>query len=86
MAIVETCVCCGEIIPEGRQVCPKCERSAGPWIIDAGALLQEIDKIPFRTEQKGITGAIVKEVVEAVKEIIKAAPNVAGCDRKENQK
>lgn len=20
------CVCCGEIIPEGRQVCPKCER------------------------------------------------------------
>jgi hypothetical protein len=23
----ETCVICGEIIPEGRQVCPKCERS-----------------------------------------------------------
>lgn len=22
---VETCVCCGEIIPEGRQICPKCE-------------------------------------------------------------
>ena len=22
------CVCCGEIIPEGRMVCPKCERSA----------------------------------------------------------
>lgn len=21
------CVCCGELIPEGRQVCPKCERS-----------------------------------------------------------
>ena len=21
----DTCVCCGEIIPEGRQVCPKCE-------------------------------------------------------------
>jgi uncharacterized OB-fold protein len=20
------CVCCGEIIPEGRQVCPNCER------------------------------------------------------------
>lgn len=20
------CVCCGEIIPEGMQVCPKCER------------------------------------------------------------
>ena len=22
----ERCVCCGEIIPEGRQVCPICER------------------------------------------------------------
>lgn len=21
----ERCVCCGEIIPEGRQVCPGCE-------------------------------------------------------------
>lgn len=21
-----TCICCGEIIPEGRQVCPKCEK------------------------------------------------------------
>lgn len=23
-----TCVCCGETIPEGRQICPKCEVSA----------------------------------------------------------
>lgn len=22
------CVCCGELIPEGRQVCPSCERKA----------------------------------------------------------
>ena len=21
-----TCICCGEPIPEGRQVCPKCEK------------------------------------------------------------
>ena len=24
------CVCCGEIIPEGRQVCPECEKGHGP--------------------------------------------------------
>jgi hypothetical protein len=24
----EKCVCCGAVIPEGRQVCPKCERKA----------------------------------------------------------
>lgn len=23
---IETCICCGETIPEGRQVCPKCEK------------------------------------------------------------
>ena len=23
------CVCCGRIIPEGRQVCPICEKNAG---------------------------------------------------------
>lgn len=23
---VETCVACGDVIPEGRQVCPMCER------------------------------------------------------------
>ena len=25
---VDRCVCCGDIIPEGRQVCPKCEAKA----------------------------------------------------------
>lgn len=25
---VNRCVCCGEIIPEGRMVCPVCEREA----------------------------------------------------------
>ena len=24
----ERCVCCGEAIPEGRQVCPACEKGA----------------------------------------------------------
>ena len=24
----ERCVCCGAIIPEGRMVCPECERKA----------------------------------------------------------
>ena len=23
---VDRCVCCGEIVPEGRQICPKCEK------------------------------------------------------------
>lgn len=23
----ERCVCCGKVIPEGKQVCPDCEKS-----------------------------------------------------------
>lgn len=26
--MIERCICCGEIIPEGRQVCPSCEAAA----------------------------------------------------------
>lgn len=26
--MADRCVCCGEIIPEGRQVCPNCEKKA----------------------------------------------------------
>lgn len=25
------CVCCGEIIPEGRQICKKCEEEANDF-------------------------------------------------------
>ncbi len=25
--MVDTCVCCGRIVPEGRMVCPICENS-----------------------------------------------------------
>ena len=26
---VDRCVCCGEIIPEGRMICPNCEKAGG---------------------------------------------------------
>lgn len=25
---VERCICCGEVVPEGRLTCPKCEAEA----------------------------------------------------------
>jgi len=28
--MIERCVCCGKEIPEGRQVCPACERAIIP--------------------------------------------------------
>lgn len=28
MSDADRCVCCGEFIPEGRQVCPQCEGRA----------------------------------------------------------
>ena len=41
--MAERCVCCGEIIPEGQQVCPGCKKGKGKManekrLIDANAL------------------------------------------------
>lgn len=33
MSDADRCVCCGDIIPEGRQVCPNCESGAKPRCI-----------------------------------------------------
>ena len=41
----ERCICCGEIIPEGRQVCPSCESgrkmASEKRLIDANALKRQ---------------------------------------------
>lgn len=31
-----SCICCGRVIPEGRQVCPSCEQGVCPTIKDSG--------------------------------------------------
>ena len=38
---VNHCVCCGAIIPEGRQVCPNCERT----LTDAPLILKPVDTL-----------------------------------------
>lgn len=43
----ERCVCCGESIPEGRQVCWKCEQAAlkaGKILQSAAATKEEVDQ------------------------------------------
>lgn len=46
---VDTCVCCGEMIPEGRQVCWNCENSIGdtkkPTKAPSDAQIDFADKI-----------------------------------------
>ena len=45
----EHCVCCGEIIPEGRQVCPTCENGRSktkPRYIDAEKLKRHMRQMP----------------------------------------
>ena len=40
--MLDRCVCCGEPIPEGRQVCPACEQKAcmHVWVFDC---IEEMD-------------------------------------------
>ena len=37
-----TCICCGEPIPEGRQVCPECEKSKKDHIEELAADIYSI--------------------------------------------
>lgn len=36
---VDRCICCGEMIPEGKMICPRCEQKE----IKTGILLQSIN-------------------------------------------
>ena len=43
---MSSCVCCGEYVPEGRQVCPICEKGTSEMeneqrLIDANALIEK---------------------------------------------
>ena len=46
----ERCVCCGEIIPEGRQVCPICERNGMPLHPCVGCVYYKVCGNTNRTE------------------------------------
>ena len=44
MADADRCVCCGEIVPEGRQVCLQCENGTSnnkkkKWLAENGAII-----------------------------------------------
>lgn len=60
-----TCVCCGEQIPEGRQICPKCEKGG-----DTRMTLEEIlEKLHSPTEhaitlENGELTALLEELKE----------------------
>ena len=41
----EQCVCCGDIIPEGRQVCPSCESGITSRKMGKGIKFERIRRI-----------------------------------------
>lgn len=63
------CVCCGEIIPEGRQVCPNCEKTQINF-----SILKAVKKIMWKYIQKHgveITNGNIDYVLEqALKEYL----------------
>lgn len=68
--MVERCVCCGEIIPEGRQVCPSCEEKENR-LIDPSVLIRDL------TSMKSVYDAIELDgIIKALKE----APAVAAVE------
>ena len=60
--MVEKCVCCGAIIPEGRQVCPSCEEKENR-LIDPSVLIRDL------TAMKSVYDAIALDgIIKALKE------------------
>lgn len=52
------CVCCGEIIPEGRQICPTCEQSCNTDFIQ-GIGMKNKRKILFLNHTWGIVMTLI---------------------------
>ena len=41
--MVDRCVCCGEVIPEGRHVCPICEKAHGSIVDVAFSFYDKVE-------------------------------------------
>ena len=63
------CVCCDEIIPEGRQVCPNCvgAHKEWPYLIDRDSLIDRLKKC--QAETTGITRATILQIIDIVKDM-----------------
>ena len=42
--MIDTCVCYGEIVSEGRMVCPKCETSDERSDVDVGEKTRDLEQ------------------------------------------
>lgn len=51
MADADRCVCCGEIVPEGRQICPQCEQKR--YIYTIPAIPPSLNKFAGRGSAQG---------------------------------
>jgi len=47
------CICCGEIIPEGRQICPNCENVKRERIVRMSEIEKVIKALEFCTGTNG---------------------------------
>lgn len=57
---MNTCVCCGAIIPEGRQVCPNCET----WSDAPDAILADGTPLYLRSTEKPKYGSLQLELYD----------------------
>ena len=68
MPDADRCVCCGEIVPEGRQICPQCERKR--YIYTIPNIQDMLVKHDYR-DVKIDTNTIVTIDLEDIKKRIK---------------
>lgn len=68
----EKCVCCGEPVPEGLQVCPSCLKKygAGPEAVETAEQLRDIAAV------LGITAGTDANIKEAMQGILNIAQRI----------
>lgn len=95
--MIERCVCCGEEIPEGRQVCLKCERMTnnmkhcedcihdevcGMWAVDTGYPFVNANNCVHYKAKAIVKSEAIKEFAERLKKQINSLEWKANTARK----
>ena len=85
--MTENCICCGAEIPEGRQVCPSCERAIRHWSSSEvspdqkpGRLVNAFDlviKISRYARSFGKLGDEARQLYDGIMRVIGGSPTYA---------
>jgi hypothetical protein len=80
-AKAETCVCCGAVIPEGRQVCPSCEQTQSKSIPHNDVISRTEAAERLEACARLWAGSFSGEAFEFAAKIVRGTPTAKNIDK-----